>query len=56
MSYKKLTLSTKLPFGKYSKELVYDVIKKDPDYIKWLSSNWKGEVDWKINNWLTKNA
>jgi hypothetical protein len=50
--YKKLTLSTKIPFGKYKEELVFDVIKDDPDYIQWLSTKWEGEIDFKVTSLL----
>lgn len=52
MAYKKLTFSTKIPFGKYKYDSVYDAVKKDPDYVKWLASKWDGEIDWKLENKL----
>lgn len=52
MSYKKLTLSTKLTFGKYVFDTVFEIMKKDPSYIKWLVTKWEGDIDYKITNWL----
>ena len=53
-NYPKLTLSTKIPFGKYKGELVYDVIKEDLSYIQWLSTKWEGEIDYKVKAILTE--
>jgi uncharacterized protein (DUF3820 family) len=49
---KKLTLSTKLPFGKYKGRLVYDLIREDCPYIKWLINIWEGKIDSKITDWV----
>jgi uncharacterized protein (DUF3820 family) len=49
---KKLTLSTKVPFGKYKGQLVYDLIREDCPYIKWLINIWKGEIDYKVTEWV----
>lgn len=40
---RKLTFSTKIPFGKYKGISVYDIIKEHNDikYIKWLIPKWK---------------
>ncbi len=31
-----LTLSSRIPFGKYKSRLVSDILKLDPKYLKWL--------------------
>lgn len=43
-NHKKLTLSTKLTFGKYKGELIYDLIIKDVQYIDWLMDIWSAEI------------
>lgn len=44
---RKLTLATKLPFGKYKNEdmNIYQIIKVDLDYIDWLLDIWEGAID-----------
>lgn len=49
---KRLTLSTKLVFGKHKNKTVYEIFKIEPSYIKWLIEKWKGKIDYKITNWL----
>jgi hypothetical protein len=52
---KKLTLSTKLNFGKYktSDTTIYELIKTDPTYIRYIISIWSGEVDTKVQDMVT---
>lgn len=47
---RKLTLSTKIYFGKYknSNKNMYTLIKEDVDYCKWLIDIWTGEIDSKV--------
>jgi hypothetical protein len=49
---KKLTLSTKLTVGKYKEKTIFEIFKLDPSYIEWLVSQWKGEIDYKVKDWL----
>ena len=51
MREKKLTLSTKLKFGKYVNKNAFEIMKEDPSYFNWLISKWDGEIDWKVENW-----
>ena len=34
-----LTLADKIPFGKYSGELVEDICRADPAYVEWMAAN-----------------
>jgi hypothetical protein len=52
MKKARLTMSTKLKFGKYVGETIFYLLKKDKDYVKWLSTKWDGEVDYKIKEAL----
>ena len=52
---KKMYLSTKLFFGKYKGELIYDIIKVDPTYCEWLTGIWEGEIDNKVMLMLKDN-
>jgi hypothetical protein len=47
---RKLTLSTKLSFGKYkNKDMnIYQLIGEDLDYINWLLTVWVGPIDDKV--------
>ena len=48
MNYKKLTFSTKLPFGKHKGLSVYEVFKQEPSYLEWLIPKWEGEICYKV--------
>ena len=47
---RKLTLSTKLYFGKYkgTNKTIYNIIMEDVEYCDWLISIWEGDVDDKV--------
>lgn len=48
MKDKTLFFSTKLPFGKYKGQTLYDIMKSDPNYFVWIIPKWKGLINWKV--------
>ena len=49
MESRKLTFSTKIPFGKHKGLSVYEVLQQEPSYITWLVTKWRGEVCYKVD-------
>lgn len=49
---KKLTQSTKLNFGKYKDQSIWDILNKDKQYITWLLTIWEGTVCPKVKERL----
>lgn len=47
-SSKRLFLSTKMPYGKYKDQTVYDIIKVDVSYMDWLEANVNNNWDDKV--------
>lgn len=52
---RKLTLSTNIKFGKYKGKSVFDIIKADKQYVKWLCSKWEGEICWKLKDIINED-
>lgn len=48
MKGKTLFFSTKLPFGKYKNQTLYDIMLIDPSYFVWVITKWEGLINWKV--------
>lgn len=47
-SSRRLFLSTKMPYGKYKGQTIYDIIKADVSYMDWLEANVNNNWDDKV--------